>query len=438
MKEEYKPYIRWGITIISVFTACVFIFFFLLRLNAIVEFLGKAMGAVQSIIYGLVVAFILQPIASFWQKEIENLLQKKFPTEDEKKRKKQHATAKGISIAIAMMIALLVVATVIGMIVPRVAESIASVVASSSGFLAKFEQWAYGLQEKHPELFAAGGEAYNKAIAYLESWVNTDLLVWANTLVTSFTSYIINFFNSLVNWIVGLIIATYALAEREAFKGQAKKIVYALLPSSYANVAVEIARKTNQIFSGFISGKLIDSLIIGILCFIGLSVIRMPYVMLISVVIGVTNVVPFFGPYVGAIPSAFLILLVDPTKCLYFIIFILILQQVDGNIIGPKILGDSTGLSAFWVIFSILLFGGLFGFVGMLIGVPTFGLIYYLVKKGVEYLLVQKELPRETRKYTRLCRVEVERNKMVYFEEEPLMEKGEQIEDLEEESKVEK
>lgn len=437
MKEEYKPYIRWGITIISVFTACVLIFFFLLRLNAIMEFIGKAMGAVQSIIYGLVVAFILQPVASFWQREIEDLLQKKFPTEDEKKRKKQHMTAKGIGIAIAMMIALLVIATVIGMIVPRVVESIASVVASSSGFLAKFEQWAYGLQEKHPELFAVGGEAYNKAIAYLESWVNTDLLAWANALVTGFTSYVINFFNSLVNWIVGLIIAAYALAEREAFKGQAKKIVYALLPSSYANVVIEVARKTNQIFSGFISGKLIDSLIIGILCFVGLSVIRMPYTMLISVVIGVTNVVPFFGPYIGAIPSAFLILLVDPIKCLYFVVFILILQQIDGNIIGPKILGDSTGLSAFWVIFSILLFGGLFGFVGMLIGVPTFGVIYYLVKSGVEYLLRKKELPVETQKYTGLYRVDVERNGMVYMGEEVLAAESGREEEGEEKNGVE-
>lgn len=417
MKEDYKPYIRWGVTAISIFTACVLIFFFLFRMDMIVRFLGKAMGAVQSIIYGLVVAFILQPVASFWQRKIEALLLKRFPSGEEKIRKKFHSIAKGISIAIAMMIALLVIATVICMIVPRVAESIMNVVASSSGFLAKIEDWAYTLQAKHPELFSIGGEAYEKGIAYLENWVNTDLIVWVNTLVTGFTSYVISFFNSLLNWIVGLIIATYALAEREAFTGQAKKIVYAILPSSYANVVIETARKTNLIFSGFISGKLIDSLIIGILCFIGLSVLKMPYTMLVSVIVGVTNVVPFFGPYIGAIPSAVLILLVNPVKCLYFVIFILVLQQIDGNIIGPKILGDSTGLSAFWVIFSILLFGGLFGFVGMLIGVPTFAVIYYLVKNGVEYLLHKKALPVETREYTGLHRVDGETNQMIYFED---------------------
>jgi len=417
MKEEYKPYIRWGVTVVAIFAACVLIFFFLFRMDGIFQFLGKAMGAVQSIIYGLIVAFILQPIASFWQKKIEVLLLKKFPSEEEKKRKKFHSIAKGVSIAIAMMIALLVVATVICMIVPKVGESISNVVASSSGFLAKIENWAYSLEAKHPELFSLGGEAYEKAITYLEDWVNTDFITWINTLVTGFTSYIINFFSSLLNWIVGLIIATYALAEREAFTGQAKKIIYALIPSSYANVVIEIARKVNEIFSGFISGKLIDSLIIGILCFIGLSIIKMPYTMLVSVIVGVTNVVPFFGPYVGAIPSAVLILLVNPVKCLYFIIFILVLQQIDGNIIGPKILGNSTGLSSFWVIFSILLFGGLFGFVGMLIGVPTFAVIYYLVKKGVEYLLYKKELPVETKKYTRLKWIDEETNQIVYLEE---------------------
>lgn len=436
MKEEYKPYIRWGVTVIAIFSACVIIFFFLLRMDFIVRFFGKATEAVQSIIYGLVIAFILRPVASFWQKKVECYLNKHFPTEDEKKEKKYHAIAKGISVAIAMMIALLVIATVIGMIGPRVVESIKNVVASSSGFLEKIEQWAYGLQEKHPDIFTAGGEAYEKAITYLEDWVNTDLLGWMNTFVTGFTTYVIGFFSSLMNWILGLIVAIYALAEREAFDGQAKKIVYALLPIENANVVIEIARKTNQIFSGFISGKLIDSLIIGILCFFGLSLLRMPYTLLISVIVGVTNVIPFFGPYVGAVPSAFLILLVNPIQCLYFILFILVLQQIDGNIIGPKILGDSTGLSAFWVIFSILLFGGLFGFVGMVIGVPTFAVIYYLVKKGVEYLLRKKKLPVETQEYNGLYQVDEERKVILYFKEE--QEEEEKTAENKTEKKVEK
>ena len=266
---------------------------------------------------------------------------------------------------------------------------------------------------------------------YLEDWVNTDLLGWMNTLVTGFTTYVIGFFSSLMNWVLGLIVAIYALAERESFDGQAKKMVYAFLPVENANVVIAIARKTNQVFSGFISGKLIDSLIIGVLCFVGLSVLRMPYTLLISVIVGVTNVIPFFGPYVGAVPSAFLILLVNPIQCLYFIIFILVLQQIDGNIIGPKILGDSTGLSAFWVIFSILLFGGLFGFVGMVIGVPTFAVIYYLIKSGVEYLLWKKGLPVETQEFSGLYQVDEEDHIILYQEKEKEEKKAEEQEQKE-------
>ena len=158
-------------------------------------------------------------------------------------------------------------------------------------------------------------------------------------------------------------------------------------------------RQTHKIFGGFISGKLLDSLIIGILCFIVMSIFNWPYAVLVSVIVGVTNVIPFFGPFIGAIPSAFLILLVDPMTCLYFVIFVFILQQFDGNILGPKILGDSTGLSSFWVIFAILIGGGLFGFIGMLIGVPTFAVIYTLVRSAIEKKLKEKELPCKTEAY---------------------------------------
>ena len=164
-------------------------------------------------------------------------------------------------------------------------------------------------------------------------------------------------------------------------------------------MVLHITRKSNEIFGGFIIGKIIDSAIIGVLCFIGITILDMPYILLVSVIVGVTNVIPFFGPYIGAIPSTILIALADPLKGLYFLIFIIALQQLDGNVIGPKILGNSTGLSAFWVVFSILLGGGLFGFIGMIIGVPTFAVIYYIVKMVVEEKLKKKKLPPDTEHY---------------------------------------
>ena len=181
---------------------------------------------------------------------------------------------------------------------------------------------------------------------------------------------------------------------------------------------MKVVRKSHSIFSGFISGKLIDSLIIGVLCFVGMTIMKMPYIPLVSVIVGVTNVIPFFGPYLGAIPSILLILLVSPGKGIMFLIFIIILQQLDGNIIGPKILGSSTGLSAFWVIFAILIGSGLFGIIGMIAGVPVFAVIYYLVKTWMEYSLRKKKLPTETEEYEKLDYIEPERHMLIYQREE--------------------
>lgn len=173
-------------------------------------------------------------------------------------------------------------------------------------------------------------------------------------------------------------------------------------------MVLHLTTKSNEIFGGFIIGKLIDSAIIGVLCFVGLSLLKMPYVMLVSVIVGVTNVIPFFGPYIGAVPSTILIMLANPLQGVYFIIFILLLQQFDGNILGPKILGNSTGLSAFWVIVAILLGGGLFGFVGMVMGVPTFAVLYYIVQMLVNNHLERKQLPTGSEYYDTMSYVDDE------------------------------
>lgn len=230
-------------------------------------------------------------------------------------------------------------------------------------------------------------------------WVQNDLLKHTNDLMTSLTEGVIGVVNGLIDILIGFIVAIYLLFGKEKFMGQCRKIVYAFNPPRRANIILHIASKTNKTFNGFIIGKIIDSAIIGVLCFIGLSILKMPYTLLVTVIVGVTNVIPVFGPYIGAIPSAILILLVDPMKGLYFIIFIFLLQQLDGNVIGPMILGDSTGLSAFWVMFAILIGGGLFGLPGMIVGVPTFAVIYYIIKMLIQQKLEQKKLPVETEHY---------------------------------------
>ena len=210
----------------------------------------------------------------------------------------------------------------------------------------------------------------------------------------------------------------YMLNIKDRLITQAKKIVYGCLSIRLANHVISEMRLVHRMFGGFIIGKILDSLIIGILCFIGTSILHTPYALLVSVIVGVTNVIPFFGPFIGAIPSGILVLLVSPVQCAVLLLWILILQQIDGNIIGPKILGNSTGLASFWVLFSILIFGGLFGFVGMIIAVPGFAVIYDLVKKAVNYSLRRKRLSVNTEDYRRLDYIDEEKKTYVSRENE--------------------
>ena len=207
--------------------------------------------------------------------------------------------------------------------------------------------------------------------------------------------------NFAMDLLIGLMVSVYLLATKERGHANACKALYSLLRQDRADVVLRGFRKVDTIFSGFVRGKLLDSLIIGILCFIGCSVLKMPYTPLISVVVGVTNVIPFFGPFLGAIPSIFLILLVNPLKAVYFAIFVLALQQLDGNVIGPKILGDSTGISSFWVIVAILFGGGFFGVIGMFLGVPVFAALQTLAKYLVERRLTRQGMSLDPKDYVR-------------------------------------
>ncbi len=218
--------------------------------------------------------------------------------------------------------------------------------------------------------------------------------------------------------LVGIIISIYVLMSKEEFIGQSKKLMYALLPGKSANAVIHTVHKSNEIFGGFISGKILDSMIIGVLCFICLYFMKMPYALLVSVIVGVTNVIPFFGPYLGAVPSTILIMLASPIQGVYFIIFILILQQFDGNILGPAILGESTGLSSFWVVFAILVGGGIFGILGMIIGVPAFAVIIYVIRRMVNYILEKKQLPLDSKEYVPVEKLDVESHALINYQED--------------------
>ena len=226
-----------------------------------------------------------------------------------------------------------------------------------------------------------------------------EFVTWLSSSVPRIMSFAWQLGSGVVSVFVAVIVSVYMLLAKELFIAQARKILCAFLPKKTVHKLVSVSRTTHYMFGRFISGKIIDSTIIGILCFIGLSVMKMPNTVLVSFIVGVTNVIPYFGPFFGAIPSFFIISIVSPAQGVIFLVFILVLQQIDGNVIGPKILGDSTGLSAFWVLFSLLFFGNLFGVTGMVIGVPTFGVIYRLVKDAITNRLNRKGLSSDTTDY---------------------------------------
>lgn len=401
-KSKLRRYLGKGMTAFLVIVAALLFYFALLRFTSIRDAFQQVLKVLTPIIYGFVIAFLLNPIVKRVERVIKPWLEKHLKKEGSAQR-----TARGIGIFVALVLALAAVIALFNMLIPELYRSISDLIMALPAQVSEWGDSINAMLEQNQNLDKMVKTVLLEGSNAIEEWAKTDLIEWAQTdllkqadvLLTSVTVGVISVINVVMDLLIGIIVSVYVLFSKEKFANQSKKVVYALTSSRRANIIIHIARKANEIFSGFIIGKIIDSAIIGVLCFIGLSILNMPYTLLVSVIVGVTNVIPFFGPYIGAIPSAILILLVDPIKGIYFIIFILVLQQLDGNVIGPKILGNSTGLSSFWVIFSILVAGGLFGVVGMIMGVPTFALIYYVAKMFINQKLEQKNLPTSTDSY---------------------------------------
>lgn len=414
MKNQWKNYLGIGIAAFFTFAACALLFFLLYKIKEIGAFFGQVIGILEPILIGIVIAYLLNPVMNFFEKRIMLQLEK---TRLEKPQKMK--LARGLSVFLSVAFGVAVVATVFGLMIPQLITSLYGIARDMPVYLNRITDWVMDISKNNPEIQRFAGRAINEATEKINTWITSDMLLMITKYLGYVTTGVISAVSVVFNTIIGLIVAVYVLFSREMFAGQIKKMIYAVFSPEKANIVLHMARKSNRIFGGFISGKILDSAIIGILCFICLSFMNMPYTLLVSVIVGVTNVIPFFGPYIGAIPSALLILMVNPLKALYFIIFIIILQQVDGNIIGPTILGESTGLSAFWVVFSILLGSGLFGVMGMIMGVPTFAVIYYIVKTLMEHILKKKEYPVDSSEYVYLKSVE-KGQKFVYYEEEEI------------------
>lgn len=375
--------------------ACSIVFYFvLLRLTNLSDTFTMIWDALKPVTYGCVIGYLLTPMVKKFDAKLYPWLEAKLQN---KKKAFKISRSVGIAASLIFLIALIAILCII--LIPEIYKSVKNVLTTLPGEINYIVLQLNALEVSDSEISKVVKDIMEEGISMIQTWVRTDLMQDVNLIMTNLTGGVLDFLGEIFDFLVGLIVSVYVMYSREVFSRQAKKIVYALFPAKRANLILHLGNKTNEIFIGFILGKIIDSIIIGILCFICLSIMKMPYTLLVSVIVGVTNVIPFFGPFIGAVPCAILILLNDPMMGLYFIIFVLLLQQFDGNILGPKILGDTTGLSSFWVIAAILFGGGLFGFAGMLLGVPTFAVIYYIAQLIIESRLDQKNLPTNSRHY---------------------------------------
>lgn len=348
-------------------------------------YLGNFMGILTPVIYGFVLAFILNPMVKFFERVSGKVLDKK---------KNHPRINRGLAIAAAFLVLLIVVVGIVALLVPQLVTSLSDLAVNIPGYYDTAEKWVLKLLDD----FHISEDQMHMVQEYWDQIIN-DLVNWLKGFIPVLGNAAFGVAMGIKDLFFGTFISIYMLLSKDLFARQTKKILYAISKKTIADRIIELTRQTNRVFTGFLSGKILDSLIIGSICFLFMALFGLPYAPLVSVIITVFNMIPMFGPFIGAIPSILLILLVDPWQALIFTVFIILLQQADGNFIGPKILGESTGLSGFWVIVAILVGGGLWGVPGMIIGVPALAVIYALVRTGVERLLKKKGMPTDTNDY---------------------------------------
>ena len=395
-----KRYFYWGVTAFCVIAAALLFYFAVGNIKVFGSAVSRLVSILAPFIWGLVICYLLSPLMRSVESRLFLPLARKLYRKNKKNDGRRFARV--LTVIFCEIVLILVLVALVYLIIPQMLSSVQTLISNSGAYIDNLSQWADGLFENYPVLDDYLGGLLDNFNTNLGNWLETKLLPRVGSVVTSVTSGVYGVAKSIYNLIIGIIVSIYLLSDKEGFVAAVKRMTYSVFSVETADRLRSGLNFVDRTFMGFLNGKLLDSLIIGIICYIVCSILQMPYTLLVSVIVGVTNIIPFFGPLIGAVPSALIILMVDPTKCLIFVIFVIILQQIDGNIIGPRILGNSTGITGFWVMFSIILGGGLFGFWGLLLGVPVFVVIYSLVTNLIVKKLKRNDLPWELEDYKEL------------------------------------
>ena len=374
-----QRYLHISLAVFAAISMSLVLFFILYRVQTISNALEVVSDILAPFVYGGVLAYLLRPLANTYESFFTDIFPKKYK-----------GFANSVAVILSLITGILIVYTMIIMVAPQLYASVLSLWNSLPEKINAFIEWAttvFGEDEEMLNLFNTVSQTLYKE---LETWAQNTLVPQITNIVSGVGSSVLKVLRFMYDMLIGLIVAVYLLGSRKKFARQSVLLVRSTLSPKWADLFLEEIAFVDRMFGGFIDGKILDSAIIGVLCYVGCLIFRFPNPLLIAAIVGITNIIPFFGPFIGAVPSTFLILIEDPIKALWFILFVLVLQQLDGNIIGPAILGDRTGLSSFWVLFTIILCGGLWGIGGMIIAVPFFAVIYDTIKKLVRKGLASK------------------------------------------------
>ena len=403
MKKRFHwdvAYLYWGITAFCVIVCGVTFFLILNNWQEMRVLVRQILGILSPIIYGLIFAYLLGKVMSFFERRVfSRLINRIFKKRSEKNR---FRAVRILSLLLTVVLAILIIGGVFILVLPQILRSLQALLFALPGYYNTAVKWLTNTLEDHSLLEDAAVGLTGAAATQLTNWIENSLLTQANRILANILGGAVSVLRTAANFLIGLVISIYMMYNKEKLSAQAKKVVYSVFGTGRANKLVIGAEFLDKTFGSFIFSRLIDALIIGSICYIFMLAFNMPYPTLIAVIVGLTNIIPFFGPFIGGIPSGVLILLVNPMKCLIFVIFIVILQQLDGNLIYPKIQGSSLGLSGFWVICALLLFSGLFGFWGMLLGVPVFAAIYIACKNAVNKSLKSRGMPSDTEEFKKI------------------------------------
>lgn len=389
-----NPYVRQGVMFFIVGVCLILAYYGVNHISVLGDGIHRINDILMPFYLGIIMAFLLTPVYNQMMRLVYKGVKGKF-----KKAKREVRFSRTIASIVAVIVIAIVIVGVIMLIVPGTIDSVMQLIPKVEPAFDAAMDWAQNAFKDYPSISNAIQDNLDNMAGIIIRFAQDKLLPGSSDIVSGVFSTVASAVGSVIDILVALVICVYLLNGKEMLCAKTKKLVLAAFKPEKSESIFEFGRLCNNVFGGFINGKIIDSIIIGILCAILMGIFKMPMIALISVIIGITNIIPFFGPFIGAIPSVLLLLIVDPRSAIEFAVLILCLQQFDGNILGPKILGKATKISALGVMFAIIVGGGLFGFIGMILGVPVFALIYTYISRGVNKGLDNKELSRDTLLY---------------------------------------